>query len=117
MYSDYPSIVFYILLLLMLSGGIIFIARQSPQKFVFQMAIWAGIFLVVFVIIGFFTHSFADHSDTKKISVFDSTLIEQCLESFYQGRPRDYPPKTYIYKNDKLRGMELVCYRKIITDK
>lgn len=117
MYSDYPSIVFYILLLLMLSGGIIFIARQSPQKFVFQMAIWAGIFLVVFVIIGFFTNSFADHSDTKKISVFDSTLIEQCLESFYQGRPRDYPPKTYIYKNDKLRGMELVCYRKIITDK
>ena len=117
MYSDYPSIVFYILLLLMLSGGIIFIARQSPQKFVFQMAIWAGIFLVVFVIIGFFTHSFADHSDTKKISVSDSILIEQCLDAFYQGRPRDYPPKTYIYKNDKLRGMELVCYQKIITDK
>lgn len=101
----------------MLSGGIIFIARQSPQKFVFQMAIWAGIFLVVFVIIGFFTHSFADHSDTKKISVSDSILIEQCLDAFYQGRPRDYPPKTYIYKNDKLRGMELVCYQKIITDK
>ena len=117
MYSDYPSIVFYILLLLMLSGGIIFIARQSPQKFVFQMAIWVGIFLVVFVIIGFFNHSFADHSDTKKINVSDSILIEQCLDAFYQGRPRDYPPKTYIYKNDKLRGMELVCYRKITTDK
>ena len=117
MYSDYPSIVFYILLLLMLSGGIIFIAKQSPQKFVFQMAIWAGIFLVVFVIIGFFTDSFADHSDAEKISVSEITLIEECLDSFYQGRPRDYPPKTYIYKNDKLRGMELVCYRKIITDK
>ncbi len=116
MYSDYPSIVFYILLLLMLSGGIIFIARQSPQKFVFQMVIWAGIFLVVFVIISFFTHSFAANSDSEKISVSDITLIEECLDSFYQGRPRDYPPKTYIYKNDKLRGMELVCYQKIITD-
>ena len=84
MYSDYPSIVFYIFLLLMLSGGIIFIARQSPQKFVFQMAIWAGIFLVVFVIIGFFNHSFADHSDSEKISVSDITLIEECLDSFYQ---------------------------------
>ena len=101
----------------MLSGGIIFIARQSPQKFVFQMAIWAAIFLVVFVIIGFFTNSFADHSDTKKISGSDITLIEECLDAFYQGRPRDYPPKTYIYKNDNLRGMELVCYQKIITDK
>ena len=116
MYSDYPSIVFYILLLLMLSGGIIFVARQSPQKFVFQMVIWAAIFLVVFVIIGFFTHSFADHSGSEKISVSDITLIEECLDSFYQGRPRDYPQKTYIYKNDKLRGMELVCYQKIITD-
>ena len=81
------------------------------------MTIYQLIFLLVFVIIGFFTHSFADHSDTKKISVSDSILIEQCLDSFYQGRPRDYPPKTYIYKNDKLRGMELVCYQKIITDK
>ena len=80
------------------------------------MVIWAVIFLVFFVIIGFFTHSFADHSDAEKISDSDITLIEECLDSFYQGRPRDYPPKTYIYKNDKLRGMELVCHRKIITD-
>ena len=80
------------------------------------MVVWAGIFLIVFVIISFFTNSFAANSDSEKISVSDITLIEECLDSFYQGRPRDYPPKTYIYKNDKLRGMELVCYQKIITD-
>ena len=50
--------------------------------------------------------------------------LEQCLENFYQGRPRDYPLKAekkevivfrskngseYIHKKE-LRGMETVCY-------
>jgi len=58
LYSDYPSIVFYILLLLMLSGGIVYIARQGPQKFILQSLIWAIIFLGVFGLIAFFTNTF-----------------------------------------------------------
>jgi len=42
------------LLLLMLSGGVVFIARQNPQKFIFQLSIWGFIFLTVFLIVGFF---------------------------------------------------------------
>ena len=117
MYSDYPSIVFYLLLLLMLSGGVVFIARQSPQKFFFQIAIWAVIFVIVFLVIGFFTNSFASHSDQNKLNLSEVLLIEKCLDSFYQGRPRNYPPKTYIYNDNKLRGMELICYQKIKTEK
>ena len=54
MYSDYPSIVFYILLLLMLSSGIIYIAKQSPQRFVIQLLIWVIIFLGIFGLVAFF---------------------------------------------------------------
>ena len=54
----------------------------------------------------------------------DYKKLEQCLEEFYQGRPRDYPLKAekkeiivfksensleYIHKKE-LRGMEEVCY-------
>ena len=54
----------------------------------------------------------------------DYKKLEQCLENFYQGRPRDYPLKAekkeivvfksengseYIHKKE-LRGMEAVCY-------
>ena len=45
MYSDYPSIVFYILLLLMLSSGIVYIAKESLQRFILQILIWAAIFI------------------------------------------------------------------------
>jgi len=56
MFSNDPSIVFYILLLLMLSGGIVYLARQSPQKFILQLIIWAIIFLGVFGLIAFLTN-------------------------------------------------------------
>ena len=54
----------------------------------------------------------------------DYEKLEQCLDNFYQGRPRDYPLKAekkeivvfksengseYIHKKE-LRGMEAVCY-------
>ena len=57
MYSDYPSIVFYILLLLVLSSGIVYIAKQSPQKFILQIIVWAAIFIGIFVIITFITNA------------------------------------------------------------
>ena len=57
MYSDYPNIVFYILLLLMLSGGVVYVARQNPQKFILQLLMWAIIFLAVFGLMSFLTNS------------------------------------------------------------
>tara|TARA_X000000368_G_C22806028_1_gene612503 strand:+ start:318 stop:572 length:255 start_codon:yes stop_codon:yes gene_type:complete len=61
----------------------------------------------------------------------DYEKLEQCLHEFYQGRPRDYPPKAerkkiivfksengneYIHKKE-LRGMESVCYNLYASDK
>jgi len=40
----------------MLSGGIVYIARQSPQKFIAQLLIWAIIFVVVFGLLSFLTN-------------------------------------------------------------
>ena len=51
--------------------------------------------------------------------------LEECLSEFYQGRPRDYPPKAekkkiLVFKShngteylhmQELRGMEEVCYK------
>jgi hypothetical protein len=58
MYSDYPGIVFYILLLLMLSGGIVHVARQSGSKFILQSLVWVLIFVGVFGFIRFLSGSF-----------------------------------------------------------
>ena len=55
----------------------------------------------------------------------DYEKLEKCLSEFYQGRPRDYPPKAqkkeilvFRYENGseyhhtkQLRGMEEVCYK------
>ena len=55
----------------------------------------------------------------------DYEKLEQCLSEFYQGRPRDYPPKAQkkeilVFKSEngseyhhtkQLRGMEAVCYK------
>ena len=61
----------------------------------------------------------------------DYKKLEQCLENFYQGRPRDYPLKVekkeeivfrskngseYIHKKE-LRGMETICYDLFAPDK
>ena len=61
----------------------------------------------------------------------DFEKLEQCLDDFYQGRPRDYPPKAekkeiivfksangseYIHKKE-LRGMEAVCYGLYASEK
>ena len=61
----------------------------------------------------------------------DFEKLEQCLDDFYQGRPRDYPPKAekkeiivfksengseYIHKKE-LRGMEAVCYNLYTSEK
>ena len=61
----------------------------------------------------------------------DYEKLEQCLDEFYQGRPRDYPPKAekkeilvfkskngseYIHKKE-LRGMESVCYNLYASEK
>jgi hypothetical protein len=42
----------------MLSGGIVFVAKQSPQRFILQLLIWVIIFLGVFGLIAFLTNSF-----------------------------------------------------------
>ena len=55
----------------------------------------------------------------------DYKKLEKCLSEFYQGRPRDYPPKAkkkeiLVFKSEngseyhhikQLRGMEAVCYK------
>ena len=55
----------------------------------------------------------------------DYEKLEQCLSEFYQGRPRDYPPKAQkkeilvfnsengseYHHTKQLRGMEAVCYK------
>ena len=55
----------------------------------------------------------------------DYKKLEKCLIEFYQGRPRDYPPKAQkkeilVFKSEngseyhhtkQLRGMEAVCYK------
>ena len=61
----------------------------------------------------------------------DFEKLEQCLDDFYQGRPRDYPLKAekqeivvfksangseYIHKKE-LRGMETVCYNLYAPEK
>ena len=61
----------------------------------------------------------------------DYEKLEQCLDNFYQGRPRDYPLKAekkkiivfksengseYIHKKE-LRGMEAVCYSLYASEK
>ena len=61
----------------------------------------------------------------------DFKKLEQCLDDFYQGRPRDYPPKAekkeiivfksengseYIHEKE-LRGMEAVCYNLYASEK
>ena len=61
----------------------------------------------------------------------DYEKLEQCLDEFYQGRPRDYPPKAekkeilvfkskngseYTHKKE-LRGMEAVCYNLYASEK
>ena len=61
----------------------------------------------------------------------DYEKLEQCLDEFYQGRPRDYPPKAekkeiivfksengseYIHQKE-LRGMEEVCYNLYAIEK
>ena len=57
-YHIQDGIVFYILLLLMLSGGIVYIAKQSPKKFILQLLIWAIIFLGVFGLIALLRNTF-----------------------------------------------------------
>ena len=61
----------------------------------------------------------------------DYEKLEKCLDEFYQGRPRDYPPKVekkviFIFKSEnrreyihkkELRGMELVCYDLYASEK
>ena len=61
----------------------------------------------------------------------DYEKLEQCLDNFYQGRPRDYPLKAdkkeiiifkskngseYSHKKE-LRGMEAVCYNLYAPEK
>ena len=61
----------------------------------------------------------------------DFEKLEQCLDDFYQGRPRDYPLKAekkeiivfnsengieYIHQKE-LRGMEAVCYNLYTSEK
>ena len=55
----------------------------------------------------------------------DYKKLEKCLSEFYQGRPRDYPPKVQkkeilVFKSEngdeylhtkQLRGMGTVCYK------
>ena len=55
----------------------------------------------------------------------DHEKLEKCLSEFYQGRPRDYPPKAQnkeilVFKSEngseyhhtkQLRGMEAVYYK------
>jgi hypothetical protein len=68
---------------------------------------------------------------TNAIKSEDFEKLEQCLDDFYQGRPRDYPPKAekkemivfksesgseYIHKKE-LRGMEAVCYNLYTSEK
>ena len=68
---------------------------------------------------------------TNAIKSEDFEKLEKCLDDFYQGRPRDYPPKSekkeiivfksenvseYIHKKE-LRGMEAVCYNLYTSEK
>ena len=63
--------------------------------------------------------------------VEDYKKLEKCLNNFYKGRPRDYPPKSekkeilifesvdgkeYLHTK-QLRGMEVVCYKMFTSNK
>ncbi len=76
-----------------------------------------GVILVV-SLLGVSTPSLAENGG-------DYEKLEKCLSEFYQGRPRDYPPKAekneiLVFKSEngseyhhtkQLRGMEAVCYK------